>query len=424
MALIPGSVRVAGFIAPTDSTDIYAVTDETYNRGGYRSVADITARNAITADRRKEGMLVRVLSTGDVYVLAGGILDANWTLFTLNGTQSLQVMAVAEGATTPNPGAQTLIWSTTTGGLLVWNGTSWISTIGDPDLQSLAGLNTLGFLVRSAPGTIVTRTLSGTAGQIQVSEGDGVLTGPSIALTSTGVNPGTYPKVTVDSQGRITAGTALTAADIPADYVKLYDENVSGAGAAVASGINSVAIGDGATATADSSLALGARSSAQANNSVAIGEYSIARHQGAIMQSAGRFVISGDAQVGNYLLKGATTSNLPRQLYLDGPSGTTPLIIPDNSTWTFKITVTAHRTDANDGHAGFYIKGVIYRRSGPETTGLQGRPVVEIISQSNPSWTINTTADNVNGCLAITVLGETGKTIRWLAHIETVEITG
>jgi len=49
MAQIPGSVRVAGFIAPTDSNDTYPVTDSIYGKGGYREVADITARDAITS---------------------------------------------------------------------------------------------------------------------------------------------------------------------------------------------------------------------------------------------------------------------------------------------------------------------------------------------------------------------------------------
>jgi Head domain of trimeric autotransporter adhesin len=410
MALIPGSVRVAGFLAPSDSTDTYAVTDETYNRGGYRTVADIASRNAITADRRKEGMLVRILSTSDTYVLVGGILDVNWTLFTLTSSQALQVLAVAENATTPNPGAPTLIWSSVTGSLLVWNGTTWISTVSDPDLQALANLNTTGVMVRTGSGTVATRVIAGTAGQIQVLNGDGQVTSPSIALTNTGVAPGVYPKVTVDAQGRVTAGTTLTAADLPSDITNLYHENFTTGAVATATGANAVAIGNGAVA--------------QSNNSIALGEQSIARHQGAVMQAAGRFVVSGDAQVGSYLLKGVTTSNIPRQLYLDGPSGTSPLIIPDNSTWTFKITVTAHRTDANDGHSGYFIKGVVYRQSGPGTTTIQGYTSVEVLSQSDPVWYINTVADNVNGCLAITVTGESGKTIRWLAHVETVEITG
>jgi len=423
MALIPGSVRVAGFIAPTDSTDTYAVTDETYNRGGYRTVADIASRNAITSDRRKEGMMVRVSGTGDTYILVGGILDANWSLVSFGGTNSLQVLAIAQGDTIPNPGSPTLVWSSTTGTLLVWNGSSWIGTLTDPDLQAITNLNTTGIMVRTGPGAIATRSLAGTPGQIQISTADGILSGPTIALTNTGINVGTYTKITVDAQGRVTAGDSLSVTDIPTNLLNLYKENFTTGGVANATGANSVAIGDGATASGTDSLSLGARSSAQAPNSTAIGEYSIARQQGAVMMAAGRFVVSGDAQIGNYLLKGATTSNIPRQLYLDGPSGTTPLIIPDNSTWTYKITITAHRSDVSDGHAGYFIKGVIYRQSGAGTTTMQGSAQIEIISRSNPSWSINTSADNVNGCLAITVTGETGKTIRWLAHVETVELT-
>ena len=83
MAVIPGSVRVGGFIAPSDSTDTYATQSEEWGRGGWRTVADITARNAITADRRKIGMLVRVLDAGSgsekFYTLVGGITDDKWT---------------------------------------------------------------------------------------------------------------------------------------------------------------------------------------------------------------------------------------------------------------------------------------------------------------------------------------------------------
>lgn len=431
MAQIAGSVRVAGFIAPTDSTDTYAVTDEQYNRGGYRTVVDIAARNAITADRRKEGMLVRISSTGDIYVLAGGLLDANWTPLTVSGgtggteTQPLLTAAIVEGATTPDPGVPTLAWSTITGTVLVWNGTNWITTAAtDADLIAIANLNTTGILVRTGFGTVATRQILGTPGQIQITDGDGLVSSMVVALTDTGVNAGTYPKVTVNAQGRVTAGALLTPADIPTDFLNLYKENFILGSVASASGVNSVAIGNGATSTAQGSLAIGVGSTATSTNSIAIGEHSVSRHLGAQMRAAGRFVVNGDAQVGSYILKAVTTTNLTRQLYLDGPSGTSPLIIPDNSTWTFKITVTAHRTDLNDGRAGYFIKGIIYRGAGPETTRIQGSTTVEIISQSNPSWTINTTADSVNGCLAISVAGESGKTIRWLAHIETVEITG
>ncbi len=82
MATIPGSVRVAGFIAPTDTTDTYAVTDEIYNRGGYRSVSSIAERDLITADRRKLGMLVYDTTANTFYQLVGGVSNVNWVVWT------------------------------------------------------------------------------------------------------------------------------------------------------------------------------------------------------------------------------------------------------------------------------------------------------------------------------------------------------
>jgi hypothetical protein len=101
MATIPGSVRVGGFIAPTDDTDTFAVTDDTYGRGGYRAVADTTARNAITADRRKIGMLVRTNGTGLFYTLSGGITNGDW----------VQVVFGAEINDSLGSGATTVTWS-------------------------------------------------------------------------------------------------------------------------------------------------------------------------------------------------------------------------------------------------------------------------------------------------------------------------
>ena len=73
MAPIPGSVRFTGFVAPTDSTDTYAVTDEIYNRGGYRSVANAAALVALAllTDRLAVGMLVKQIDTGVFYTWTG-----------------------------------------------------------------------------------------------------------------------------------------------------------------------------------------------------------------------------------------------------------------------------------------------------------------------------------------------------------------
>jgi hypothetical protein len=78
MGKIDCSVRITGFLAPSDTEDMYAVTDETYNRGGYRAVANQEERLLITPDRRKIGMLVKQLSDNTYWSLVNGIENDNW----------------------------------------------------------------------------------------------------------------------------------------------------------------------------------------------------------------------------------------------------------------------------------------------------------------------------------------------------------
>jgi hypothetical protein len=99
MAAIFGSVPITGFIAPTDDTDIFASHDDKYGRGGYRSVATLSDRDLITDDRRREGMLVFVLSEGKVYSLIGGITNAHWVDFTFSSTTDGSVFTKIAGET-------------------------------------------------------------------------------------------------------------------------------------------------------------------------------------------------------------------------------------------------------------------------------------------------------------------------------------
>lgn len=171
------------------------------------------------------------------------------------------------------------------------------------------------------------------------------------------------------------------------------------------------------------SVAIGSGASAEAANSLAIGDQSISRLYGGVVQASGRFQSSGDAQVGRYLLRTHTVNSTSTEAFLDGTNGSSRLLLPDDSTWTFKATVVGHRTDATGGHAGYVVEGVIYRMSGAGTTGLLGIPVKTVLAESNTPWDINITADPVHGSLKVDVTGQAGKVIRWLILVETVEIT-
>ena len=64
MSEITGSVKVTGIITPTDTTDVYAVTDPIYGREGLRNVSSVAEMLAIPPDRRRLGMVVGVGVSG------------------------------------------------------------------------------------------------------------------------------------------------------------------------------------------------------------------------------------------------------------------------------------------------------------------------------------------------------------------------
>jgi hypothetical protein len=102
------------------------------------------------------------------------------------------------------------------------------------DLAALEGLATTGMIVRTGDGTATTVSISGTAGNIVVTNGDGVAGGPSLDLgTVTQAASGNFVKVTLDGFGRVTGNTAVVAADITtlvdSTYVNIAGDTMSGA---------------------------------------------------------------------------------------------------------------------------------------------------------------------------------------------------
>jgi hypothetical protein len=84
---------------------------------------------------------------------------------------------------------------------------------GDPtfalanDLSALEGLAANGIAARTNTDTWAVRTITGTSGRITLTNGDGVSGNPTIDLASGVATPGTYTSVTVDTYGRVTAGS-------------------------------------------------------------------------------------------------------------------------------------------------------------------------------------------------------------------------
>lgn len=75
---ISGTTPITAPVAPTSAGDSYASHIAEYGKGGYQSVADTTARNAITTDRRTAGMCVYCRTEGLAYVLGAGLTNSDW----------------------------------------------------------------------------------------------------------------------------------------------------------------------------------------------------------------------------------------------------------------------------------------------------------------------------------------------------------
>jgi hypothetical protein len=255
---------------------------------------------------------------------------------------------------------------------------------------------------------------------INVTPGIGTITisNPGVLSLSAGSGiqiSGTTGDIAIGNTGvlSVVAGTGYapitgTAQNVIINGPQLYSEYYDSPTPPAATGANSVALGSGAIAQADSSLA--------------IGDQAVARIVGGVVQANGRFATSGDAQAGRYLLRANTVSDFPSEGFMDGQGGNVRLVLPDNATWTFRIMVTGQRTDQNDGRAGFQLKGVIYRVAGAASVSLQGAITLEQFSSSDP-WNVIVDADTTNGSLRVQFVGETGKVIRWVALVETVEVT-
>jgi hypothetical protein len=157
-------------------------------------------------------------------------------------------------------------------------------------------------------------------------------------------------------------------------------------------------------------------------DSIALGDGSVSRAHGAIMQSSGVFTQPGDAQIGDYVARGITNSNQPTEIFLDGLSKR--ILVQPNMSIAYCITVIARRTDSFSNEGAVYsIQGGIDRSVSYISTRLIGTPTKTVLSEDNPTWDISVHADQIFGALQIRVTGEHSKTIRWVAHIQTVEVS-
>jgi hypothetical protein len=409
--IAPGTVQVTTSLTVdtlTPNAALYATT------GG-----QIVSTAALT-----DGQIL-VGSTGNVPVAT--TITAGTGISVTNAAGSITIATTAGSHVTSfSAGTTGLTPNTATTGDVTLAGTLAVAN-GGTGLTALGTANQV-FGVNAGATAAEYKTLSAGTG-MSVVHGANVVTFNNTGVTSVGLTAPSIFTVTgspVTTTGTIdfalntqaahavfvgpTTGTAvptfrsLAYADLP---IQLYVENPSTPTAPVATGANAVAIGSGSSATADGSFAEGAGASA-----TIFGQKAFAN---------GSFATAGDAQRGLYVARNITTDATLTELFLDGSA--TKLVMPDNSVFTFDILVAARRTDATGGGAAYRFVGVARKDTTAGSITFIGTPSKTVIGETNAAWDAAVSVDTTNGAFRVRVTGEAAKTIRWVATIETTEVT-
>lgn len=195
-----------------------------------------------------------------------------------------------------------------------------------------------------------------------------------------------------------------------------------------ASAGNSVSVGRSSNASGSQSLALGYQSSASGTHSAAIGRNAKAELYGKLAYAAHDFGAGSIySQTGTYVLLSDTTDATAEALTTNNSTATTDnqVVLPNNSVYGFTGTVIAREdSSSTDDFAVWEIKGGAVRGASASTTALGSYNINKISESTGASnWSIALSSDTTNGAVAITVTGEAAHNIRWVATINTTEVT-
>ena len=127
------------------------------------------------------------------------------------------------------------------------------------------------------------------------------------------------------------------------------------------------------------------------------------------------------------VLRSDTTDATPEALTTNNSTaGTTnQVILPNNSAYSFSGTIIARESAAaGSDYASWEIKGALLRDANAASTVLGNGIKNKLYASAGASaWDIALTADTTNGGLKIEVTGAAATNIRWVATVNTSEVT-
>lgn len=444
--------------------------------GAPRLQAKTGAYTVVASDN---GSIINCTSgTFTVALTAAATLGSGFTCWIWNTSSTItNIITIDPNASETIDGATTLVLGCGEGCQIVCNGTNWET--GDKKTMRMYAENALGTITRpvasgdssvaigrqvtaSAFGAVAIGYLGSASGSSSYSFGRSATAsgggataigfGPTASSgysTAIGANSATQGSQAVTGSGAMALGGSYASGTD--SFAAAIANNTSTYGA---TGANSIAIGQTAKASGALSFAVGELSvasgyasfafgdsgaTASGLSSVAFGSQASATQQGAFAfgksksEIIGKYTYSGsstlfaavgDAQTGTFVLSVATTNATASVLRTNTAAvGTTnQVILPNNSAYAFTGTVVARRQAAGGTEsAAWKIEGLIRREGTAASTTLVASTVTAI--SNAPGWTLALSADTTNGGLKIEATGAAATNIRWVATVQTSEVT-
>lgn len=169
-----------------------------------------------------------------------------------------------------------------------------------------------------------------------------------------------------------------------------------------------------------STIAGGRGNTASGSWSAVPGGYqAAATHYGELAHASGDFAERGDAQSSSYVMRRSSTGTTTIEMFLD-PSSSARLTLAEGRAMTFDILITAMAD--NDQAAAYHYTGGI-KRTASGTTSLIGSVTEVMAVEDDAAWNVTVDADTANNALRLQCMGATGRSIRWVASVQTAEVT-
>jgi hypothetical protein len=409
----------------------------TPSAGGSATLTISNKTGAYTVVAGDLGTVINCTSgTFTVSLTAAATLGAgfNVTIWNTSGTTA-NAITIAPNGVDNIDGIGSLILRRGEGMQIVCNGTNWET--GNKKVMRGYAENVSGSSNRNiATGdAAIAIGFNSTASNTYTLAFGAAVSATSLYSTAIGTNSGASGSQAVTGAGAMAlGGSYASGAD---SFAAAIGNNTSSYGAtganaiamgntATASGTYSVALGgSGAIASATRSVVLGGYASeANATYSYAFGHRGLAAYVGKYAYGVFTSSTVGTSQGGYMVLAISTTDATATKLGSDGGAGgaTNQVILANNSAFAFTGTIIARQQAAGGtASAAWKVEGLIRREANAASTTLVASTVTAI--SNVPTWVIALTADTTNGGLSITVTGAAATNIRWVATIQTSEVT-